>query len=82
MAKFPLIGLEVLVTNSKNPSVLGVRGTIINETKNTLVIETTEGKKTFIKNQVTLKVMKSGEIIKGTKIVGRPEERIKSKVKN
>jgi ribonuclease P protein subunit POP4 len=39
-----LIGLEIKVSNSTNPSLIGIRGRVINETKNMLVIENSESR--------------------------------------
>ena len=37
-----LIGLELKVVDSSNPSLIGLRGTVIDETKKTLLIEVVE----------------------------------------
>ena len=37
-----LIGLELKVVDSSNPSLIGLQGTVIDETKKTLLIETKE----------------------------------------
>ncbi len=75
IVKGELIGLKVNVIDSKNKSNIGLHGKIINETKKTLTID---GKMIF-KNNVTLQI---GNLkIKGEKLVGRAEERIKLKVK-
>ena len=86
----PLIGASVIVIDAKNPHLKGLSGTIINETRNTwtLQVETNEKKerkqgnttKTLIKDQVWLQI---GDLkVKGSLFVGKPEERIKKKIKH
>ena len=75
-----LIGRNIEVTSSKNKSSIGLKGKIIDETKNTLTIKTDEGKrKTLIKSAVTIQIKKNNEkiTIKGEEIQLSPEERIK-----
>ncbi len=79
LVRHELIGLEIEVINSKNPSLDGIKGKIIEETKNTLKIKTKNKMKIVNKNQVTLKTNFKGKItiIDGSLLVGRPEDRIK-----
>ena len=75
-----LIGLEAEVVDAKNKSLMGVRGLIIGETKNTLSIERADGVvKKLIKSQVTINVLFEGQTfqINGKVIIGRPEDRLK-----
>ena len=70
-----LIGVKVKVIDSKNKSNVGVHGKITHETKKTLTI----GDKMMFKNNITLQI---GNLkVRGEKLLGRPEERIKFKVK-
>lgn len=50
-------------------------GTIVNETKNMLVLKTDDGQKKFIKNTI---IIQTDKIIEGNKITKRPEDRIKA----
>lgn len=73
-----LIGEEMEVVDSKNKSNLGLKGKIIDETKMTLRIKDFHGKeKILFKNNLTLRLVKSGQVLRGKEISGRPEERIK-----
>jgi len=75
-----MIGRNIEVTSSKNKSSIGLKGKIIDETKNTLTIKTDEGeRKTLIKSAVTIQIKKNNEkiTIKGEEIQLSPEERIK-----
>ena len=77
--KFELIGLEVEVVDAKNKSLIGIKGKIVDETKNTFVIETNGKEKNLLKDQVTLIINFKKEKIRaeGKLFLGRPEERIK-----
>lgn len=79
-----LIGLTVEVVGSTNKFNIGIKGTVLDETKNILTIETgKEIKKIQKKGTKFIFTIPSGKKVKvnGTKIVRRPEERIKLKVK-
>ncbi len=78
-----LIGKTVKVHDAKNPSIKDMEGKIVDETKHTLKIQTKNGTKTIMKNQVVLDIKHDKHTIRiqGEKITGRSEERIKKKVK-
>jgi ribonuclease P protein subunit POP4 len=74
-----LIGLEAEVTESPNRSLVGTKGKVMMETKNTLTI----GTRTVPKKGATLLLTLEGVGVKvnGSSLLSRPEERIKKKVK-
>ena len=75
--KSELIGREVRVINSRNEALIGIQGRVIDETRNTLVIETSNGVKKVLKNEVTLKI---DEItFKGSDLIGKFTDRIKKR---
>lgn len=79
-----LIGLEVEVKEAKNKNLVGIKGLVVNETKNTLWIETEKGVKKILKKHAKfLFTLPSGKkvIVDGKLIAKRPEERIKMKVR-
>ncbi len=66
--------------SSPNLSELGIKGKVIYETKNTLVIRTRRGDVRLPKEKrLFLFRLPSGKrvIVLGDRIVGRPEERVK-----
>lgn len=84
MIRHELIGLVVEVAESSNETQRRIKGMVVDETKNTLTIETNKGFKKIQKNgSVFIFEIPDGKRIKvdGKKIVARPEERIKLKVK-
>ena len=72
-----LIGEEVEIVNSTNQSELGLTGKVVDETKMTLKIDQGGKIKTVLKQHVTIKLRKTGQLIRGSTITKRPEDRIK-----
>lgn len=50
-----MIGKKAEVKKSGNKSLIGIAGTIVDETKNMITLKTDKGEKKLIKNQVELK---------------------------
>jgi len=75
-----LIGLDCIVVCSSNKQLIGMKGKIIDETKNMLIIETERGKINKIPKDICTFQFDLGKkkmIVKGLKLVGKPEDRIK-----
>lgn len=70
------IGLEAEVIDSKNKSLIGVKGKIVDETKETFKIEAKNKIIIIIKKMATLKI--NNEKFNGIDLVGRTEERLKN----
>lgn len=70
-----LVGEEAEVVGSQNQSNLGIKGRIVDETKMTLKISQSGKIKTLMKNNVVIR-LKSGKVVDGKDLVGRPEERL------
>ena len=81
MASFPdeLIGEEVFIVHSTNKSEIGLTGKIVDETKNTLTIDDHGKHKTILKQNVTVKIIRTGMVVEGKTIARRSEDRIKGK---
>lgn len=74
------IGIPVEIIRGSSRRLVGLRGNIVDETKNLLVLETEDGKKRIQKiGNVFRFELESGEKIDvdGKKIMFRPEERPK-----
>ena len=79
-----LIGLEFIVMASSNPTSKGIKGIVVDETKNTLVIEQDDVRKRIIKQDSVFRFkLPNGTILEidGSAITGRPEDRVKKKIK-
>ena len=73
-----LIGRIIEIIDSKNPSSIGIKGKIVDETKSTIkVLKEDSRQVTLLKNTITFKIPETGEIIRGEEITKRPEERLK-----
>lgn len=74
-----LIGLEAEIVKAKNPSLVGIKGKIIDETRNTITIRQEKKMKRILKEQAVFNIKVENRIIQldGKLLVGRPEERIK-----
>ena len=84
LIRHELIGLPVEVVGSSNEFQVGIKGMVVNETKNLLVIEAKkEMKKIQKKGSSFIFKIPNGKKVKveGKRIVARPEDRIKLKVK-
>jgi ribonuclease P protein subunit POP4 len=79
LSRDELIGLHVKIINCKDPNWIGKSGKIIDETKNTFLIETDEKNKKIAKNIASFEFEYNGKkiTINGSKITFRPEDRIK-----
>ena len=78
-AKYELIGLHVDITDCSDPNWKGQSGLIVNETKNTFLIEINDQQKMIAKKTATFEFNFDGKkiTIDGSKIMYRPEDRIK-----
>ncbi len=84
LVRHELIGLRVEVLRARNKSLIGIKGKVVDETKNLLVIETKKGEKKVLKEEAIFKfTLPSGQkvIVNGKLLVARPEERVKLKPK-
>lgn len=73
------IGLKLRVLNSTNPTYVGKEGIVIDETKNTIVIDAGGEKKVIAKKGSVFEFYVNDKrvIIDGSTIVFRPHERTK-----
>jgi len=79
-----LIGLNAKVVRSSHPSYMGIEGRVLDETRNTILILHKNKKKIIIKNTSVFDfTMPDGTILEidGKAIIGRPEDRIKKRVR-
>lgn len=80
IVKHELIGLRVEVVASSHPPLVGLEGRVVDETRNTLAVETAKGERVVPKVgqrfAFTLRDGRSHEV-DGRRIAYRPEDRIK-----
>jgi len=77
------VGLEVEITHSLHGDLKGIRGRVVDETKNTITIEDGEGYEKIIPKRSAKFhfTLPEGTIVEidGKIIVSRPEDRIKKR---
>jgi RNase P/RNase MRP subunit p29 len=75
-SEFDLIGYNVTIASSENREIIGINGRVIMETKNMIILDTKNGKKTIPKNICQLS--NNNRIIQtdSTKLSKRPHERL------
>lgn len=78
-----LIGLDVKVVNDSNPNNISITGKVIDETRNTIVIRhREEAKRVAKRDALFLFSLPGAEVeVEGSALVGRPEDRVKRKLK-
>ncbi len=84
LVRHELIGLRVRVAESKDPTLSEREGIVIDETKNTLVLEDGKKRVRVIKDQTRFEFALGGKVVEvdGKILVGRPEDRIKKRFRN
>jgi ribonuclease P protein subunit POP4 len=84
LVRHELCGLEVRIKSSTDPTLKGVKGRVVDETYNTLRIETKDGREKIVPKRNCVFVFtlpdKSRVEVEGWVLVGRPEDRIKKKL--
>jgi ribonuclease P protein subunit POP4 len=76
------IGLETKVIKSSNSDVVGIRGRVVDETRNTFTLSHNGEKKVIIKDTAVFEfTMPDGTVVEidGKVITGRPDDRIKKR---
>ncbi len=80
-----LIGLNVEIVESSHQELVGIKGKVIDETRNTLCLEKADGKEIVIAKNTSVFQFQipEGSVveIEGKVLVSRPEDRIKKKFK-
>lgn len=76
-----LIGLRTEIVESSNSQIIGLNGTITDETKSMIIINTTNGTKMIAKSNNSWKFSVDNKdiILSGAKIAKRPFDRIGGK---
>ena len=82
LLRHELIGLYVWIIESDNPRHIGIKGKIVDETKQTLIISQEERDKVIAKKGTIFKVWLPERTIVGVNgkyLIGRPEDRVKKR---
>ncbi|MCE2614981.1 MAG: ribonuclease P protein subunit [Nitrosopumilus sp. (ex Thoosa mismalolli)] len=75
------IGLKTKIVESSNPQIVGLNGTVVDETKSMLTLNTQNGIKSIAKanNSWEFSIGSSSTIVNGSNIQKRPFDRIGGK---
>jgi len=76
VSEFDLIGQEVSITNSKNMEIVGIKGKVIMETKNMIILDTQNGKRNIPKDICRFSNNQGIIDTDSTKLSKRPHERL------
>ncbi len=81
IASHELIGLRTEIVESSNPQIIGLNGTIIDETKSMITINTVNGTKMISKSNNSWKFLIDDKdiVLNGSKIAKRSFDRIGAK---
>jgi len=77
LRKHELIGLSVVVRAATDPTLVDLRGRVVDETRNTLLVETAKGEKRVPKKGAEFAFGPEGVRVQGDDLLFRPEDRIK-----
>ena len=79
-----LIGLSVRVMSARNSSITGIRGVVVDETRNMLTINAGRSRVMIPKNVATFRFNLPSGVrvdVDGDRLVARAENRLKTKVR-
>ncbi len=71
----PWLSRNITVIDSLDPNLVGLTGTVLEETRRTIRVLTDSGRVRLAKNVITFRI-DSGELIEGSSVTQRPEDRI------
>jgi ribonuclease P protein subunit POP4 len=83
LARQELIGLRVMVEESTNPCLKGLSGKVVDETRNTFLLETERGLRRIPKSNTSLIfTLPDGRRVKvaGSVLISQPENRINKRM--
>jgi RNase P/RNase MRP subunit p29 len=72
-----LIGVTLRVEESSCKDLQGIEGVVVNETLNTFVLKTAAGGRKIVPKRNCIFRLQSGELLDGSLVAVRPEERTK-----
>lgn len=78
------MGTEAKVTRSRHQDYAGIRGRVVDETRNTFTIQNGEARRTVLKESAILHfAFSDGTIVEinGRLLVGKPEDRLKKHIR-
>ncbi len=83
LVRHELVGLPIAIAESTNPDQKGLKGVVVDESYNTLTIESKKTEKVILKKtSIFIFTLPDGKRVQvdGKILTGRPEDRIKKKL--
>ena len=75
----PFLSREISIIDSADPTLIGVKGKVLEETRRTIIVQTQNGEKTFAKDVIQFTLDLEQNVIDGATVTQRPEDRINRK---
>ena len=75
----PFLSREISIIDSADPTLIGVKGKVLEETRRTIIVQTQNGEKTFAKDVIQFTLDLETNVIDGATVTQRPEDRINRK---
>ena len=72
-----LIGKTVTIIDANNSSLVGMTGSVVDETKATFRLEVNKTIKQVLKRSVTMRILETGAVVQGSFLYGDIKSRIK-----
>ena len=79
LKRHELIGLECRVIHASNPEIIGIEGTVTDETKNMITIESDKRVMVPKKDAIFQFELEESVTVDGKHLIGRPEDRVNSR---
>ena len=77
----PFLSRNIRITESTDPTLIGISGQVIDETRRTIVVQTSNGMKVLAKDVISFTLDLEDKVIAGFTVTQRPEDRINRKYK-
>jgi ribonuclease P protein subunit POP4 len=79
ITKHEFVGTELQVAEAVNQDLIGIGGVVVDETRNTFIIQTPKGERQVLKNGAQFKttIQNQEVLIEGHILVAKPEDRLK-----
>ena len=77
----PFLSRNIHITESNDPTLIGISGQVIDETRRTIVVQTSNGMKVLAKDVISFTLDLENKVIAGFTVTQRPEDRINRKYK-
>ena len=75
----PFLARNISIIDSVDPTLIGIKGKILEETRRTIIVQTKNGEKTFAKDVIQFTLDSEINVIDGATVTQRPEDRINRK---